>query len=331
MRYRVIPGTELNAAVICMGTAGFGGHMSREEAYRLLDLYVEQGGNFIDTALVYDDWVGQGRSLTEIRLGEWLKERGHREKLILATKGGHPELATMHIPRLRRQDLKDDIARSLRQLQTEYIDLYWLHRDDASVPVDEIMETLHEELKAGRIRSIGCSNWTVERIKQAQSYAAARGLTPFAASQPLWNLAVITPGAIGDPTLVAMSDADRGYFAETGMTVIPYSSQANGFFSGRYARGTDPGGEGSASAVRRMYFNDASFDRLERVQRLAEELGSSGTAVALAYLTSQPFPVYPIIGTTKPAHVPECCSASELTLTPEQLLYLETGSYVSAV
>ncbi|WP_308638782.1 aldo/keto reductase [Paenibacillus silvisoli] len=331
MRYRAIPGAELQAAVIVMGTAGFGGSMSREEAYRLFDLYVEQGGNFIDTALVYDDWLGQGRSLTEIRLGEWLKERGHRDKLILATKGAHPELATMHISRLGRQDLKDDIARSLRQLQTDYIDLYWLHRDDASVPVDEIMETLHEELRAGRIRSIGCSNWTVERIKQAQSYAEAHGLTPFAASQPLWNLAVITPGAIGDPTLVTISDADRAYYAETGMTVIPYSSQANGFFSGRYARGVEPGNEGSASGVQRTYFNDASFDRLERVQQLAAELGTTGTAVALAYLTSQPFPVFPIIGATKPAYVQECCAASELILTPEQLSYLETGSRVSAV
>ncbi|MBP3966127.1 aldo/keto reductase [Paenibacillus lignilyticus] len=331
MRYRYIPGTPLNAAVICMGTAGFGGGMPREDAFKLFDLYVEQGGNFIDTALVYDDWLGQGRSLTEIRIGEWLKERGHRDQLILATKGAHPELATMHIPRLGRADIEADIDRSLRQLQTDYIDLYWLHRDDANVPVDEIMETLHDEVKAGRIRSIGCSNWTVERIKQAQRYAAEHGLTPFAASQPLWNLAVCTPGSVGDPTLVVMSDSDRTYFAETGMAVIPYSSQANGFFSGRYARDREAGSQGSAAGVQKMYFNEASFDRLERVQQLAAELETTSTVIALSYLTSQPFPVFPIIGASKPAYVLDSCAASEVTLTPAQLRFLETGSYVSAV
>lgn len=299
--------------------------MPEADAFRLFDLYVELEGNFFDTALVYDDWLNQGISLTEIRLGKWLKERGNRDKLVLATKGGHPDLASMHIGRLGRNDIVADVDRSLAQLQTDYIDLYWLHRDDRSIPVDGIMDALDEQVRAGKIRSIGCSNWTVERIAEAQAYAGANGLTPFAASQPLWNLAVLNPDSIGDKTTVAMSESDKRYYEETGLTVIPYSSQANGFFSGRYARGSEAGSQGSASTVARHYFNAASFDRLDRVQALAAELGSTGSAVALAYLTSQPFPVFPIIGATKPEYVKESCAAGDLTLTREQVNYLETG------
>lgn len=326
MRYRTIPGTDLNAAVIVMGTAGFGGTMGEDEAFRLFDMYVEQEGNFIDTAIIYDDWLDKGRSLTEIRIGKWLKARGHREQLIIATKGAHPDLAAMHIGRMGREDLYADVDRSLQQLQTDYIDLYWLHRDDPTKSVDETMEALHELVQSGKIRSIGCSNWTVERIKEAQAFAAANGLTPFVASQPLWNFAVVNPGSIGDKTLVVMDDADKLYFQETGMAVIPYSSQANGFFSGRYARGQEAGDQGSARAVKHQYFNDASFDRLERVQEVAAEIGASSSAVALACLLAQPFPVYPIIGATKPAYVLDSCSAADVTLTAEQLRYLETGA-----
>ena len=326
MRYSAIPGTDLNAAVIVMGTAGFGGTMAESDAFRLFDLYVEQGGNFFDTAIVYDDWLNQGRSLTEIRLGKWLKERGIREKLVLATKGGHPELGTMHIARLGRDDLIADVDRSLRQLQTDYIDLYWLHRDDPTAPVEGIMDALNDLIESGKIRAIGCSNWTVERIEQARAYAEGNGLAPFAANQPLWNLASLNPGSLGDKTLVAMSEADKHYFEETGMAVIPFSSQANGFFSGRYARGQAAGSEGSAAGVERHYFNDISFARLDRVQELAAELGATGSAIALAYLTSQPFPVFPIIGASKPAYVIDSCAAGDLVLTPQQVRYLETGA-----
>ncbi|MBO7746535.1 aldo/keto reductase [Paenibacillus sp. MWE-103] len=325
MRYGTIPGTDLNAAVIVMGTAGFGGGMTEAEAFRLFDLYVEQGGNFFDTALVYDDWLNQGRSLTEIRLGKWLKERGNRGRLVLATKGGHPELSSMHIGRLGRDDLIADVDRSLSQLGTDVIDLYWLHRDDPAAPIAGIMEALDGLVKAGKIRSIGCSNWTVARIEEARAYAEGNGLTPFVASQPLWNMAVVNPGSIRDTTLVIMSDADKAYFERTGMAVIPFSSQANGFFGGRYARDREAGRQGSAEAVERQYFSDANFGRLERAQRLAAELGTTGSAIALAYLTSQPFPVFPIIGATRPEYVRDSCAAGELTLTPAQVRYLETG------
>ncbi|MFC4811281.1 aldo/keto reductase [Paenibacillus sp. GCM10023250] len=325
MRYGIIPGTDLNAAVVVMGTAGFGGGMTEAEAFRLFDLYVEQGGNFFDTALVYDDWLNRGRSLTEIRLGKWLKARGNRKRLVLATKGGHPELTSMHIGRLGREDLIADVDRSLSQLGTDVIDLYWLHRDDPAAPVAGIMETLDELVRSGKVRSIGCSNWTVARIREAQAYAEANGLTKFAASQPLWNMAMVNHGSIRDTTLVVMNEADKTYYERAGMAVIPFSSQANGFFGGRYARGREAGRQGSADAVERQYFSEGNFDRLERAQRLAAELGTTGSAIALAYLTSQPFPVFPIVGATKPDYVIDCCAAGDITLTPAQIRYLETG------
>ncbi|QHW31164.1 aldo/keto reductase [Paenibacillus rhizovicinus] len=321
MRYQFIPGTDLNASVICMGTGGCGGGMSREDAFRLFDLYLELGGNFIDTAHSYDNWLGMGRSLTETRLGEWMKERGNREKLVFATKGGHPEEETPHQARLGRDVLHQEIDESLQLLGTDYIDLYWLHRDEPSRPVEEIMETLHSQVLAGKIRHIGCSHWTVERIKKAQAYAAANGLTPFVANQPYWNLAGYYTGSETDDL-----EADRRYYAETGMAVIPFSSQANGFFSGRYARGQAAGAQGSSAHVERTFFNDRCFDLLDRVQQLASELGTTGTVIALAYLTSQPFLVFPIIGSKTPEYMRDSCTAGDLLLTPEQLRFLETGS-----
>lgn len=323
MRRNSIPGLPADPSVICLGTSGYGSGLTQEESFRLLDLYLELGGNFLDTANVYDDWLGMGKSTSERTLGAWMKSRGNRNRVVLATKGAHPELAAMHVPRLGREEIVHDLNQSLGHLQTDRIDLYWLHRDDPARPVEEIVETLNDQVQAGKILAFGCSNWSVGRIEAANRYAAARGMSGFAASQPLWNLAVFNRSSLGDPTLVLMDGESLDYYKEKGMPVVPYSSQANGFFSGRYAKEQEAGGEGRAETVRAHYFNDASFGRLERVRRLAAELGTTGTRIALAYLTSQPFPVFPIVGCLKEAYLRDSCTAGDLMLTPEQLEYLE--------
>jgi len=325
MRKREIPGTELNPTVICMGTANLGGEVDRQTSFGLLDLYVELGGNFIDTASVYADWLGGEKSTSEKTIGAWMKERGNRGDLVLATKGGHPRLETMNVSRLSPEDIAFDVEQSLTHLGTDDIDLYWLHRDDPSRPVGEILETMNRLKREGKIRAFGCSNWRIDRIEEARRYAAERGLTGFCASQPLWNLAELNRGAVADPTLVAMDDEGRRYFASAGMAVVPFSSQANGFFGGRYARDLLPDGQGNGELVRKRYFNETSFARLDRVNGLAAETGASGSQIALAYLLAQPFPVFPIIGGAKPAHVRDSCGAAEVGLTREQADWLERG------
>ncbi|SDX57970.1 aldo/keto reductase [Paenibacillus sp. CF384] len=326
MNKRTIPGTPLEASVICLGTSAYGGTLPKEEAMELLDLFTELGGNFLDTANVYEDWLGKGKSTSERTLGEWLQLRGGRDKIILATKGGHPDLHSMSVSRLSKEEIIHDLEQSLRHLQTDYIDLYWLHRDDPSIPAGEIIETLHEQVAAGKIRAFGCSNWSARRIEEARQYAERRGIASFAASQPLWNLAVLNEGIIADPTVAIMDEKSLAYYKEIGMAVVPFSSQANGFFGGRYFRGQDIQMGGSGHIVKAHYFNDASFDRLDRAKQLAEELGTTASRIALAYLTSQPIPVFPIAGANKRAYMLDSCAAGTLSLTKEQLLFLTGGS-----
>ncbi|HET8844709.1 MAG TPA: aldo/keto reductase, partial [Ktedonobacteraceae bacterium] len=164
MQYRDIPHTNLHPSALCLGTGSFGTGIDASSAFRLLDIFLEHGGTFIDTARVYGAWVPNGLGLSEKVIGQWVNERHVREQIVLGTKGAHPVFSARHIPRLAPQDIIADLDESLRCLQTEYIDLYWLHRDDPQRPVADILETLNEQVRQGKIRYFGCSNWHVERI-----------------------------------------------------------------------------------------------------------------------------------------------------------------------
>ncbi|MBM7565536.1 aldo/keto reductase [Paenibacillus sacheonensis] len=325
MRTNRIANTDLQPSVICLGTSGYGSEIERETAYRLMDLYTERGGNFLDSANIYDDWAGLGKSLSEKTVGAWLKERGCRDRIVLATKGAHPDLAAMDRSRLSRADILHDLQDSLSNLQTDYIDLYWLHRDDPRVAVEGIVDVLNEQVRAGTIRAFGCSNWTTRRIRAANEYASGSGLLGFAANQPLWNLAVLNPGALEGSTVAAMDDEMAAYHAAANLAAVPFSSQANGFFGGRYVRGQSPEKGGRSAIVAAMYANEASFDRLDRAIRLAEELDTTPTRIALAYLTAHSFPVFPIIGVSKSDYLLDSCAAADLRLSPKQARWLETG------
>jgi aryl-alcohol dehydrogenase-like predicted oxidoreductase len=174
-----IPNTNLDVSSLCLGTGEFGSKLDRAAAWQLLDAFVAAGGNFLDTANVYADWVPGTKSSSEKTIGAWLAQRGNRAQLIIATKGAHPLLASMNVPRCSPADILHDIEQSLGHLQTDVIDLYWLHRDDPARPAGEIIETLAAQVKAGKIRYFGCSNWRVERIAAANSYAATSSLAAF--------------------------------------------------------------------------------------------------------------------------------------------------------
>ena len=187
MRYRDFLGRK--TSVLCMGSVGLGFDFSQKQTNEILDAYVNLGGNFIDTARVYGDFAGGVCGVSERAIGNWLAARHNREKMILGTKGGHPELSTMNVGRLDRENLSADIRRSLDDLMVDQVDIYWLHRDDVSRPVGDILETLNGFLQAGYTRFIGVSNWTTARIREANAYAAAHGMTGFCANQPQFSLA----------------------------------------------------------------------------------------------------------------------------------------------
>ncbi|MBN2583443.1 MAG: aldo/keto reductase, partial [Planctomycetes bacterium] len=322
---RTMPGTDLDLSVICLGTVPIGGAISEDDSFRLLDAYVEMGGNFIDTAEIYSDWLDVGKSEAEVRLGKWLKARGLQEQVVVATKGGHPRWESLARMRLAPDELRTDIDGSRERLGLERLPLYFLHRDDPSRPVSEIVDVMAEAVDAGKIGYVACSNWQTERIAAAQQYAREHGRPQFVADQMRWSLARVNPESQSIPGLVEMDDRLHAYHRETGMAAVPYSSQAQGFFSGAYGRGIEHPQTRAGEKVNTYYYNEGNLARLDRVRELAGRGGLTTTQVALGYLLGQPFAVYPIIGVSSVKHLRDSCAAASVQLSAADVQWLETG------
>lgn len=321
MRTIPIPNTDLVPSALCLGTGDMGAGIDRNMAFQMLDAFLDQGGTFLDSAKVYSDWIPGETSRSEKLIGAWMKQRGNRSKVIVSTKGAHPDLKTMHIQRMSPAEIVSDLEASLRHLQVDCIDLYWLHRDDATRPVEEILDTLQSQVQAGKIRYFGGSNWTLDRIKAAQEYAAERGFPGFAAIQNLWNLGEVKFSAIGDPTLVVMDQVLWNYHRATDLAAIPYTSQANGLF-----QKLDAGGpEALPRRLREMYLSPVTEQRYLRLQTLREQTGLTTTQIVLGYLTSQPFPTLPVVGPHSLAQLADCLSAGDVKLSAAQVQYLQNG------
>jgi aryl-alcohol dehydrogenase-like predicted oxidoreductase len=309
-----IPNSDLDVSSLCLGTGDMGSKLDRAASFALLDAFVAGGGNFLDTANVYGDWIAGTKSSSEKMIGAWLAHSGKRSQMVIATKGMHPLLSSMNVPRSSPREIMHDIDQSLGHLRCEVIDLYWLHRDDPARPTGEIIETLAGAVKAGKIRHFGCSNWRVERIAAANDYAAAHGLPGFVADQMLWNAAHLDVDAIQDKTIVAMTPALFDYHERTGLAAIPFSSQANGLLH-KHA-------EGRTQAIRpnqnATYPPIANRRRAIAVQTLADELGVSFTGVVLGYLQSQPFVTIPIIGSQTLPHLQDSLAGDGVFLDEEQ-------------
>lgn len=318
MRYNKIPNTDLCPSVLSLGTAGMGADIDRETSMRMLDAYLDKGGNFVDTARVYNDWIPGEKNRSEKLVGAWLKERGSRARVILATKGGHPDLATMHIPRLSAPEIIADLEASLNHLQVDTIDLYWLHRDDPNRPVAEILETLAEQARAGKIRWYGCSNWRLSRIQEAQEYAAQNSIPGFVSVQNLWNLAKIEVKNVTDPTLVVMDEPLWEYHHQAQLAAIPFTSQAQGLFQKLENGQTDRLSPG----MRKMYLTQETEARFQRMQELKAQTGLSTGQIVLGYLTGQPFPTFPVVGPQNMAQLEDCLTAADVRLTANQIDFL---------
>ena len=318
MNTAAIPNTTLHPSVLCLGTADMGAKISRDDSFALLDAFVEAGGTFIDTAEIYSDWVPGEKSRSEKLIGQWLIARRNRDALVLATKGAHPRLESMRVGRMTRADIEHDLNESLKNLRADVIDLYWLHRDDPSRPVEEIIETMNAQVKVGKIKYFGCSNWRVERIHKASEYAARHNLRGFVANQPLWNMAVVPQEHMADQTCVVMDEAMHRFHVEAQLACVPFSSQANGFFQ-RVAAGTAGQMNKSHQA---LYGDPRNQHRAERTQHIARETGMTISEIVLAYLLSQPFVVFPVLGCRTLDQLRDSLSAHDKRLTAEQLARL---------
>lgn len=312
MRYRDFLGRK--TSVLCLGTVGLGFEFSQRQSNEILDAYADLGGNFVDTARVYGDFAGGVCGISERAVGNWLSARHNREKIVVGTKGGHPKLSSMNVGRLDRESLSEDIRRSLDDLMLDAVDIYWLHRDDVSRPVGDILETLNGFLQAGYARFIGVSNWTPARIREANAYAAAHGMTGFCANQPQFSLA--RQETMSDSTLCQMDREMYRFHVETGMPCVPFSSQAKGFFIKLH-----DGAELSDSARRRF---DTPYNReiYSRLLALSAQTGYSVGALSLAYLTCNRFDMFPIVGVSRLSQVEALREAGDALIPLEQAVSL---------
>ena len=313
MRYREWAGKQVS--VLALGTSEFGGKTAEGLARDCMDAYEAIGGSFIDTALLYGDFANRRLGGSEKVVGRWLSRRD-RSKIFLSTKGAHPDLDHMDQRRCGREDILSDIRRSLDNLQTDCVDIYWLHRDDPDRPAGEILETLNLLVDSGMTRLIGVSNWPVERIRAMNDYAAAHGLRPLDADQPQFSLA--RQMIVEDPTLVSVDAALWRYHARTGMPLAAFSSQAKGFFTKLDALGA----EGLPDKARRRFLSPENLAVYGRLLKVRAETGYSVGAIALAWLASQPFPVYPICGVSRLEHVEALAEAGDAVLTDAQRDFL---------
>ena len=309
MLYQKIGHAPFEVSAICLGGVALSAPGDRTGTFRLLDRYLESGGNMIDTANVYGKWYPGGQGTSELNIGSWLREHKTRQRVLLSTKGGHPDLTTMAKPRLAKADVARDLDESLKNLGTDFIDLYWLHRDDPQRPAGEMLEYLEDFVKEGKIRAYGCSNWQPERIEQASSYAAQHKLAGFCANQLMWSLAKPNPDALSD--LVAMDDASLALHVKHRLPAFAYMSLANGLFS----KMADPSGGELEGRLRSLYENETNHRRFTRARKLALDLNLSPTAVSVAYLINQKdFTTIPIAGCRTVDQLDDIMAASQVRL-----------------
>ncbi|MGN0183664.1 MAG: aldo/keto reductase [Aristaeellaceae bacterium] len=310
MRYAEFCGRQ--TAVIALGTMDFGGKIEETRAREFMDAYVEIGGNFIDTARIYGDFARKIQGGSEQVIGRWMEDRRCRDKIVLGTKGGHPDPSDMHSGRLSRGEILDDMRRSLDNLRTDCVDIYWLHRDDPTRPLEDILESLTALVEQGMTRYVGVSNWRTERIVEANASAAQHGLVKLCANQPQFSLA--RQVVVEDDTLCQMDSQTYAMHVKENLPCVCFSSQAKGFLS-KLAQG----GEAILpDKARRRYLCEENLAVFERCRALSAHTGLSVNAIALAWLTSQPFPTFPIAGVSRMEHIEALREAGDAILTAEQ-------------
>ncbi|MEJ5297833.1 MAG: aldo/keto reductase [Armatimonadota bacterium] len=319
MDYGSVPGVDKPFSRLVQGTVMVGPH-DLDYSFRLLDDALELGINTFDTAHIY------GGGDNERTVGAWVNSRGVRDRVVLIGKGAHFNADRQ---RVTPWDITSDLYDSLARFKTEYIDLYLLHRDDPSFPVEPIVDCLNEHMREGRIRAFGGSNWSVSRLKEANDYARSSGQTPFVASSPHFSLAEQYeepwPGCL---TITGAAAApEREFYRLTQMPVFSWSSVANGFFSGRFKPDNlDSFEDGSDQLCVRCYCRPDNFRRLERAQKLAMEKGVTATQIALAWLLRQPLNVFPLVGARSRQELEANVAALQIPLTSGEMTWLNLES-----
>ena len=322
MEYRYMGRTGLRVSELCLGAMTFGRESTEEESFRMLNRFVEAGGNFIDTADVYS------RGLSETILGKWLKGK-HRDDFVIATKVRFPMGEGANDFGLSRKHILAGVEASLRRLDTDYIDLYQVHMWDPNTPLEETLGTLDTLVKSGKVRYIGASNYAGYQLQRAVDISLQNGWEPFSCLQPLYNL------------------LDRSIEWEIlpvcerhGIGVIPWSPLRGGWLSGKYRRGMQapPPNTRVEDATKfgwseswDAYNNERTWSILDALFAVAEAAGKTPAQVALRWLLEKPLVTAPIIGARTLKHLEDNLGAVGWRLSPELIERLDQVSQMDLV
>ena len=314
MKKRQLGNSGLQVAPLMLGGNVFGWTADEPTSFKILDAFVAAGLNFIDTADSYSTWApGHSGGESETIIGNWIKRSGKRDQVIIATKIGS------EIPGQGKGLSKAWIMRqaeaSLQRLQTDYIDLYQSHRDDPSTPVEETLAAYAQLVQQGKVRAIGCSNFTVERTQESLTASRKHGWPRYESLQPHYNL---YHRAEYETTLEPLALREK-------LGVIPYYSLASGFLTGKYRSQDDLSKSPRGQAVKK-YLNDRGFRILQALDQVAEKHQATPAQAALAWLMARPSITAPIASATSVEQLHDLVRATELELDSAAIELLNQAS-----
>ncbi|HEU4416382.1 MAG TPA: aldo/keto reductase [Candidatus Angelobacter sp.] len=314
MTKRQLGNSSLQVAPLMLGGNVFGWTADEPTSFQVLDAFVAAGLNFIDTADSYSTWVpGHKGGESEAIIGNWLKRSGKRDQVIIATKVGS------EIPGegkgLSRAWIMRQAEASLKRLQTDYIDLYQSHRDDANTPVAETLEAYSKLIEQGKVRVIGCSNFSSERIQESLAASEKHSWPRYESLQPHYNL---YERASYETTLEPLVLREK-------MGVVPYYSLASGFLTGKY-RSQDDLSKSPRGQAAKKYLNDRGFRILQALDQVAGKLQATPAQAALAWLMARPSITAPIVSATSIEQLKDLIRATELELDKASIELLNRAS-----
>lgn len=319
MEYKTIADVSKPVSRIVFGTA-ISAMIRGENAHKLLDAVYAAGINTFDTARAY--------GMAEKSLGSWIAAKGLRDKVVILSKGAHP-LEGSHEPRVTPQAIREDVEKSLMMLQTDFIDIYLLHRDDPKVPAGSLVETLNELREKGKIGIFGGSNWSYQRIDEANEYAYSHDMFGFEASSPALSLAEQKEDPFGGGCVDISGKAhetERNWYLDKGIEVFAYACLGHGFLSGKFRSGEEKKARKTLDEFgRKGYCYPENFERLRRAEVLAARKRASVPQIALAWVLQQPIAPMVICSSSVPKRMNSNLQAFDIELTEEEIRWLSEG------
>jgi aryl-alcohol dehydrogenase-like predicted oxidoreductase len=315
MTKRKLGNSAIEVRPLMLGGNVFGWTIDQAQSFKVLDGFAAAGFDFIDTADIYSKWVpGHAGGESETILGHWMKQRGNRAKIVLATKCGF-EIAPGK-KGLSRRHIMESVENSLRRLHTDYIDLYQSHTEDLETPLEETMRAYADLIQQGKVRVIGASNYSAERLEAAMETSAKLGIPRYESLQPHYNLY----------DRAGYEQALEPLCLRHGIGVIPYYGLASGFLTGKYRTEADKAKSPRGENIVKKYLNDRGLRILAALDQVAAGCGAKPAAVALAWLMARPGITAPIASATTLHQLQDLFNAVDLKLDSSAIEALNQAS-----